>query len=270
VTATSSGAGVIYREMLRWVQVWGLKVTLSNATGQRAGMNLAGPNSRKALAKLTNIDLSPQAFPYMAIREGEVAGAKAIVMRVGFVGEMGYEVHVPAWYGAHVWESLYAAGEEFGIRPFGVEAQRLLRLEKGHIITSIDTDALTNPYEAQVDWALAMDKPFFIGQRSLQIISKQPGGGAKRKLVGIRWPAGYTGRLPEDCHLVIRDGRIAGRVTSIAGRSTVGYPVGMAYVEPDMAAPGTRIAIRLTDGVMCEAEVVKLPFYDPEAKRQAM
>ena len=101
-------------------------------------------------------------------------------------------------------------------------------------------------------------------------MAAQAGGAAKRKLVGIRWPDGYTGRLPEDCHLLIRDGRIAGRVTSIAGRSTVGHPIGLAYVESDMAAPGTEVKIRLTDGAMCSAQVVKLPFYDPENKRQEM
>ena len=111
VTATSSGAGAFYREMLRWAAIWGLDVTLSNATGQLAALNLAGPHSREALTALTDIDLSPEAFPYLGVREGEVAGVWALVMRVGFVGELGYEGHVPAWQGAHVWQSIFAEGE---------------------------------------------------------------------------------------------------------------------------------------------------------------
>ena len=85
--------------MLRWAAIWGLDVTLSNVTGQLAAFNLAGPESRDALAALTDIDLRSGPFSYLRVREGEVAGVRAIVMRVGFVGELGYEIHVPAWEG---------------------------------------------------------------------------------------------------------------------------------------------------------------------------
>ncbi len=174
VTATSSGVASFYREMLRWALLWKMKVTLSNATGNLTAMNLAGPDGRAVLQNFTDIDLSAAAFPYLGVRECIVAGVRAIVMRVGFVGELGYELHIPAWNGDHLWRALYGAGEKFGIRPFGVEAQRLLRLEKGHLIISLDTDALTNPYEADVAWAIGKDKPFFVGQRSLKIVAGQP------------------------------------------------------------------------------------------------
>jgi len=265
VTATSSGVAAFYREMLRWAMLWGLDVTLSNVTGQFAAMNLAGPDSREVLAKLTGIDLSAEAFPYLGIRQGKVAGVDAIVMRVGFVGELGYEVHVPAWHGQHVWQTLFEAGQSFGIRPFGVEAQRLLRLEKGHLIVGQDTDALTTPYEASVGWTIGKDKPFFVGQRSLQVHAKRP---LKRKLVGIRWPDNFQGPLPEECQLIVRDGRVVGRVTSIASRSTLGFPLAMAFVEPDVADSDSAITIRLTDGSTCQAMTTKMPFYDPDNQRQ--
>lgn len=267
VTATSSGVAGFYREMLRWAMLWKMKVTLSNVTGQYAAMNVAGSDSRAVLANLTDVDLSPQAFPYLGVREGTVAGVRAILMRVGFVGELGYEVHVSASQGLHVWQSMFDAGKSFGVRPFGVEAQRLLRLEKGHLIISQDTDALTNPYEADVTWAIGRDKPFFVGQRSLQIVSKQK---LNRRLVGLRWPEGYSGPLPNECNLIVRDGRIAGRVTSIATRSTLGYPLAMAFVEPEMAEPGATVNVRLSDGSSCDATVAKMPFYDPESQRQSM
>jgi sarcosine oxidase subunit alpha len=265
VTATSSGAGAFYRELQRWAMIWGMDVTLSNATGQLAALNLAGPHSREALAPLTDIDLSPEAFPYLGVREGQVAGVPALLMRVGFVGELGYEVHVPAAHGDHVWRSLFEAGMSWKIRPFGVEAQRLLRLEKGHLIVSHDTDALTHPYEAGLGWAIGKNKKFFIGQRALKVYAARP---TTRTLVGIRWPTDYRGQLPEECNLIIHQGRMAGRITSIAPRSTLGYPLGMAFVEPAMADPGTQVDIRLDDGSMCTAEVTTMPFYDPDDQRQ--
>ena len=265
VTATSSGAAAFYREMQRWAMIWGMNVTLMNATGHLAGMNIAGPKSRDVLQQLTDLDLSPEAFPYLAVREGTVAGVPATVMRVGFVGELGYEVHVPVSYGLHVWTSLMRAGESIEIRPFGLEAQRLLRLEKGHLIVSQDTDALTNPYEADVAWAIGKDKPFFVGSRSLDIIRRKT---LTRRLVGLEFPEHSTGPLPEECQLIIAGSDIVGRITSIAPRSTLGHPVAMGFVRPDLAQPGTRVKIRLDNGTWTSAHVVTLPFYDAQSSRQ--
>lgn len=265
VTATSSGVAAFYREMQRWALIFDLDVVLVNATGHLAAMNVAGPNSRDVLQELTDVDLDPLAFPYLGVREGKVAGTPAVLMRVGFVGELGYEIHVPAAYGLHVWASLMQAGKRLGIRPFGVEAQRLLRLEKGHLIVGQDTDALTNPFEADVAWAIGKNKPFFVGSRSLDIVRKKP---LSRRLVGIAFSAEHSGALPEECCLIITGGEITGRITSIAKRSTLGRPIAMAFVQPDMAEAGTKVQIRLEDGRLVEAEVTSLPFYDPENARQ--
>jgi sarcosine oxidase subunit alpha len=199
------------------------------------------------------------------VREGTVAGVPVRVMRVGFVGELGYELHTPAEHAAHLWDALMEAGREFGIRPFGVEAQRLLRLEKGHIIIGQDTDGLTTPYEAALEWVVRMDKPFFVGQRSLRIIQPQV---RKQKLVGFALDKGLSGEPPKESHLVIRDGNIAGRVTSIAFSESLGHHVGLAFVAPVLANEGTRFNIRADAGQMVEAQVVKTPFYDPGAERQ--
>ncbi|MGD9853628.1 MAG: glycine cleavage T C-terminal barrel domain-containing protein, partial [Planctomycetaceae bacterium] len=266
VTATSSGAAAFYREMQRWALIWGVNVILINATSQLAAMNLAGPQSRAVLEELTDLDLSATAFPYLGVRTATVAGAPATLLRVGFVGELGYEIHVPASSGLYVWEALMQAGKRLGIRPFGVDAQRLLRLEKGHLIVGQDTDALTNPYEADVAWAIGKDKPFFIGARSLEIVRKQP---LTRRLVGLTFPAGHAGPLPEECHLILEDGDIAGRVTSIAKRSTLGRPIALAFVRPDLAVPGRAVRIRLDDGSLVEARISALPFYDPQNSRQS-
>ncbi len=266
VTATTTGADAVYREMQRWAIIWGSSVTLANVTGQYAAMNLAGPYSRSILANLTDIKLDQDAFPYLGIREGVVAGAPARLMRVGFVGELGYEIHVPSQFGGHVWDRIMQQGAGFGIKPFGVEAQRILRLEKGHIIIGQDTDGLSSPYEAGMDWAVKMDKPFFVGQRSLQIIQKRP---LQRALVGFTLPTDYAGPIPKECHLVIRGDQITGRVTSVAFSPSLNRVLGLAYVAKDQSGLGTKFTIRVDGRKEVEAEVVKTPFYDPDSRRQS-
>ena len=264
-TTTTTGSASVYRELTRLNTMWRLQVGIVNVTGHYGAFNLAGPRSREVLAGLTDVDLSAQAFPYLGVREGEVAGVPARLLRVGFVGELGYEIHVPADSAAQVWSAIIEAGAGRGIRPFGVEAQRLLRLEKGHIIIGQDTDGLSTPLESAMDWALKMDKPFFIGQRSLRIVQGRP---LRQKLVGFRFSAGDDGDAPKECHLIIRNGEIAGRVTSVAWSPALDVHVGLAVIAPDLAENGTRFVIRADRGRMLEAEVCAFPFYDSEGARQ--
>jgi sarcosine oxidase subunit alpha len=264
-TTTTTGSTNVYREMTRLNMLWKMRVGIVNATGSYAAVNLAGPRSRDVLAATTKLDLSADAFPYLAVREGEVAGMPARVMRVGFVGELGYEIHVPADGACFLWDLLMQTGNAQGIRPFGVEAQRLLRLEKSHIIIGQDTDGLTTPIEAAMGWAVKMDKPYFIGQRSLKIIGRKK---AKARLVGFALDSDDRSDAPKECHLVICDGQIAGRVTSIAFSPALGRHVGLAFVTPDMAAEGSRFFIRADAGRMAQARVVSTPFYDPSGALQ--
>jgi len=265
VTATTGGVDEVYRTMLWWNAQWRLDVDIANVTAGFAAVNLAGPASRDTLARLCDdVALGAGDFPYLGVRQGHVAGVPARILRTGFVGELGYEIHAPAGFGFDLWRALMEAGESFGIRPFGVEAQRLLRLEKGHIIIGQDTDGLTHPYEAAMDWAVSKKKPFFVGGRAIDIMRAR---GLTRKLVGYKIEDGEA-PLPKECHLVIRDGEIAGRVTSSAVSPTLGYPIGLAYVPPDLAAEGSRFQIRADAARMVEASVVALPFYDPGNARQ--
>ena len=267
VTATTSGVDGVYRTMLFWNAQWRLDVDVANVTAACAGVNIAGPRSRDVLQTLcTGTDLSPPAFPYLGVRMATVAGVPCRLLRVGFVGELGYEIHMPAHYGEHVWDAIMAAGGPFGIRPFGVEAQRVLRLEKGHIIIGQDTDGLTHPYEADMSWAVAKTKPFFVGQRSIDI---QNAKGLTRKLVGftLEDPAAP---VPEECHLVVRGSEIVGRVTSAVHSASLGKVVGLAYVAPDQAEPGKTFDIKIGGGRIIQGKVIPIPFYDPENKRQEM
>jgi sarcosine oxidase subunit alpha len=262
-TTTTGGSATVYRELLRLNAMWGLDCALVNVTGHRAAFNFAGPSSREILAELTDIDLSEAAFPYLGVRSGHVAGVAARLLRVGFVGELGYEIHIAAGRAAEVWQALLAAGVPRGLRPFGVEAQRVLRLEKGHFIVGQDTDGLTDPDEANAMWAVAMKKPFFVGQRSLRILQAR---GPRQKLVGIELHDAT--RLPKECHLVIDAGAIAGRVTSIAHSRALNKSIGLAMLSPALAQDGREIQIRIDNGAMIAARVAAAPFYDPKNLRQ--
>jgi len=267
VTATTSGVDGVYRTMLWYNAQWRLKVDITHVSASFAGVNIAGPKSREVLQKLCDdVDLSSEAFPYMGVRHGHVSGISALFLRVGFVGELGYELHVPATQGEALWDALIEAGANAKIRPFGVEAQRLLRLEKGHIIIGQDTDGLTTPHEADMAWAISRKKPYFVGMRSVSI---QESNGLNRKLVGFEI-TGTLGKQPKECHLVVRNGEITGRVTSVVKSATLGKTIGLAYVAPDQSDPGTVVQFKIDEGEIIEAVVVKLPFYDPDGARQEM
>jgi sarcosine oxidase subunit alpha len=267
LTATTTGVDALYRGALRWNAEWRLEADLANATAAWAAINLAGPSSRPVLERLEpGCPVDAGSFPYLAVRETTLLGGiPARLLRVGFVGELGFEIHVPAAHGLALWDAAVEAGAGYGIVPFGVEAQRVLRLEKGHIIIGQDTDGLTFPHEVGLEGLIGRDKPFFIGQRAIEVQARR---GLTRKLVGFRLPTDAT--VPPECVLVLKDGRIAGRVTSAARSDACGAVIGLAYVDPADAAPGARIPIKLEDGERLMAEVVATPFYDPANARQAL
>ena len=236
---------------------------LVNLTGHYGAFNLAGPASRVVLRQHTALDLSEAEFPYLALREAQVAGALCRIMRVGFVGELGYEIHCEASQALKVWRALFSAGERYAMRPFGVEAQRMLRLEKGHVIIGQDTDGLTNALEIDATYAVKMDKPFFVGQRSLRILERLP---RRQQLVGFALRADAP-RKPKECHLVLDGTEIAGRVTSVGKSPTLGRCIGLALVTPQVAQ-AKRLRIRIDGAEVIDAEIVKPPFYDPAGDRQ--
>ena len=260
-TTTTGNSATLFREFGRLATWWGFQVGLVNITGHYAAFNLAGPAARAVLRRHTDLDLSDTAFPYLGLREAPIAGAPCRIMRVGFVGELGYEIHLPAEHATTVWKALLTERA----RPFGVEAQRMLRLEKGHIIVGQDTDGVTHALELDMPWALKMDKPFFIGQRSLRILAKLP---QRQKLVGFTLPPEAPHR-PKECHLVLDGTQIAGRVTSVGWSPTLGRCIGLALVTPAMAA-GKQLRIRIEAAQEITADITPPPFYDPVGNRQRL
>ena len=260
VTTTSGNADLIEEWFKWWAAGRDLCAHVTNVTSNYAAMNVAGPHARQTLGKLTGIDLSPEAFPYLRFAQSEIAGVTGMLLRIGFVGEAGWEVHVPAEYGEHLWEAVMEAGGEFGIAPFGLEAQRVLRLEKKHIIVGQDTDAVSNPLESDVGWAVRFDKEDFIGRGGLRIVSER---GLRNKLVGFVM---RDGLVPDDGAPVV-DGRTpVGRVTSARRSPTTSKGFGLAWVPVEMAEEGSPISI-LVDGKSLTAQVTLRPFYDPDGER---
>ena len=267
VTATTSGAERVYLSMLWWNAQWRLQVDISHVTAAYAAVNLAGPKAREVLAKvIDDVDVSPEAFPYMGLREGHVAGIPARLIRIGFVGELGYEIHVPMSQGEALWDAVMAAGRDDDIKPFGLEAQRVLRLEKGHIIIGQDTDAMTFPHEVDMAWAIAKKKPFFVGGRSIELRLRQP---MKRKLVGFVIDDPALPR-PDESNVVLRGEEIVGFVTSVVRSPALDKVIGLAYAHADDAELGNTIRIKVDSGQVVEATVASPHFYDPDNTRQEM
>ena len=259
VTTTSGGAETMEGWFRWWVAAMELRVQITNITAGFAAVNLAGPKARDVLKKLTDIDLTTSAFPYMGNSRTIVAGVPAILIRLGFVGETGWEIHFPAEYGEYMWDSLLSAGKEFGISPFGVEAQRILRLEKRHILVGHDTDAMSDPWGANMAWAIKMDKEDFVGRGGLSIALKR---NRERTLVGFIMGEGV---IADDGNAVVIDDRPVGWVTSSRFSPTLGRGFGMAWVPPQLAE-GRTIQIKV-DGRLTDAELVFQPFYDPKGKK---
>jgi sarcosine oxidase, subunit alpha len=260
VTTSTGNIEFVEQWMKWWAAGTDWCVHIVNMTAGIAAVNLAGPKARDILATVTSVDLSGPAFPYMACREGRVAEVPAVLLRVGFVGETGWEIHFSAEYGEYLWDVLLDAGKEYNLRPFGVETQRLLRLEKKHIIVGHDTDALSNPYDSDLKWVVKLDKPDFIGRHAHEKMQAQTG---KNRLVGFQC---VNGGQPDDGSAVVIQGKLAGRITSARFSPHLKRYVGLAWVPTEHSMSGSEFGFH-ADGTVHRAVVVDEPFYDPEGKR---
>jgi sarcosine oxidase subunit alpha len=267
MTTTSTGSSGVYEWILWWLQSgWPENVQVVNVTDAYAAINVAGPRSRDLLAKLTDVDMSKEAFPYMHAREGQVAGVPARLLRIGFTGELSYEMHVPASYGQYMWESLMEAGREFGVLPFGLEAQRVLRLEKKHIIIGQDTDAISNAIEADLGWAVKLDKDDFLGKPALFHVDRD---GKRNALFGFEMAE--PGVIAEEGNQIVEarpDGRlkIIGYVTSSRWSPTVNKAIGLCWLPASFNHEGQEFSVRL-GGALHKARVTLEPFYDPKGEK---
>jgi sarcosine oxidase subunit alpha len=248
VTTTSTGSEGVCEWFEWWNAVWGYDAEIVNVTGTLAAVNLAGPQAREALAGLTDADVSNDAFKYLDAKEITVAGVPCLALRIGFVGELGYELHCAASVAEHLWDELVALGAV----PFGLEPQRVLRLEKAHVIVGQDTDSESNLLSAGMPWIVKSEKEDFVGKWGTAHAV------VRERLVGFTMDV-----LPPEGAQIVENGRSTGRVTSARLSERVGTVIGLAYVQPERAVEGETVSIRI-DGTLHPASVTLAPFYDPE------
>ncbi len=243
-------------------------VTVTDVTSGTTLLTVQGPASRELISRLTDADLSNQAFPYLSARQVHVGYAPVLAMRVTYVGELGWELHVPAEYAAGVYDDLMAAGADLGIRPVGLAAMSGLRLEKGYRDMGVDIDNTDNPIEAGLGFAVAWDKPGgFVGRDALAV-AKAAGPPAHR-VVGLMVEdpgADLFGNEP-----VLLGDQWAGYVRAAAYGFTVGGPVALAQVTcedgvtPQWLKSGDFL-VRGDDRAW-PAKLQIAPFYDPKRLR---
>jgi sarcosine oxidase subunit alpha len=257
VTTTSSGAGAVEQWFSWWLADWDdLDVSLTDVTQGVAAMNLAGPKAREILSQLTELDCSNEAFPYLDGQQAQVAGVPSLLLRIGFVGELGYELHCPAPQALGLWDAIC----ELGARPFGLEPQRILRLQKMHILVGQDTDSESTPYAAAMPWIVKLDKEEdFIGKWALEHFAEiEP----ETAMVGFTMANGH---VPTEGSVVVQSGVAAGQVTSSRYSPQVGKVIGLAWVPKALANDDARITIS-DNGKTYDAVVQTKPFYDPEGE----
>jgi len=263
VTTTSTGAEAMEAWFAWWLADWGdLRVTLTDVTQALCAVNLAGPRAREIMDDLTTLDCSNEAFSYLDGKRAHVAGVPSLLLRIGFVGELGYEIHYPVAFGEQLWDSIMEAGRDHGIRAFGLEPQRVLRLHKMHILVGQDTDSESDPVASAMPWIVKLDKEQdFIGRWALEEFS---GHAPALKLVGFELA---NGAVPREGAAVVADGDgPLGRVTSARFSRTAGHAIGLAWVPRERAEDGATIEIS-DRGERVGARVTTKPFYDPDGER---
>ncbi|WDP90131.1 MAG: (2Fe-2S)-binding protein [Desulfobacter sp.] len=242
---------------------------LVNLTDSMGVINLSGPNARKVLEKVVDIDVSNQGFGFSEYKEFMIADTIPVkAMRLGFVGELSYEFHVPSSYMKSLWLMLKEAGKALNIMNFGVEAQNVLRMEKCHIILGQESEQRTNLLDIGLGflWARNLTEWKKVGAVALR---QAEGDESRLTLVGIKME--NNGRAARDGALIVDD-RVRGYVATARDSFSLKQGVGMALVEKHMSKIGTRLSIYEDEcnGELIHAKVVSMPFYDPEGKRMKM
>jgi sarcosine oxidase, subunit alpha len=270
VTTTTGGAPRVLALMEDYRQTeWpDLKVWLTSTTEQWAVIAVQGPNARRVLEPLVSgVDLSAAALPHMGIARGDISGVPMLLFRVSFTGELGFEINVPADYGAAVWERVHAAGQAHGMVAYGTETMHVLRAEKGYIIVGQDTDGTVTPDDAGLSWAIGKNKADFVGKRSLERPSMKAAD--RKQLVGLRAKSGTL--LEEGAQVTASPGQkppmeLIGHVTSAYASSVLKAPIALALIAGGRSRLGQALYVPMPGGDI-EVEVTSPVFYDPKGER---
>jgi glycine cleavage system T protein len=249
LTFTTGGAGNAEMWMRDWIETWGVSVHLLDRTMSLAAINVTGPRAGELLARLGLTD--PPRFLQHA--HHELAGMPVHVMRLSFTGEASFELHHPVDRSVDLWRTLLAQGRDLGVRPHGLQALFALRLEKGHVIIGMDTELDTTPRRLGMDWAINMEKSWFIGQEAL---ARTAAVADQRRLVGLT----MDGEAPVEGSPIWASGDVVGHVTSSFTSPTLGRAVMLGWLKRAPFAEQVEVDDRV-------AAVTSPPFYDPEGLR---
>jgi aminomethyltransferase len=275
----------------RWfaLNAGGLDVRIEDVTEQIAAIALQGPRSTAILEVATRRDWAD--VRYFGHRRSELGGVDVHVTRTGYTGDLGYEIWMPVASALEVWDALVEAGAPHGVRPAGIRALDVARVEAGLILIeaeytsarhAISAEQQYSPFEIGLGRLVDLSKPAFVGRRALEL--EQRRGGPVRRLVGLEldWggiegmfaehglPPEVSALVRRDPVPVYRDGRRIGRATSLVWGPTIKKMVGFGSVPPKLAAPGTRVSVEWTvegERGRVGASVVELPFLDLARKR---
>jgi dimethylglycine dehydrogenase len=239
-------------------------VTVRDVTADWTGFSLTGPKARDVLAELVSEDISHRAFPFLSVRWMKVGLAEAIVIRVSFTGELGYEIYTPPEFQLHVLDRIRAAGAPHGLRLCGMRALNALRLEKGYGSWGREFSVDYTPAEAGLGRFVRLDKGEFIGRDAAKrILSQAP----KRRLAIFALGDGDVDPMGNEP--ILSGGEMVGRLTSGGFAFHVKHAIGLGYVRRDIADGSNEVEIEIL-GKRRPARILKDAPYDPEGKRLRM
>jgi len=258
---TGTAFGNHDREWMRRHLPGGDEVRIHDVTSRWACFGIWGPRARDVLQPLTPQDLGDDAFPYMSLRETTVGDVPVRMLRVTYVGELGWELYCPTEYGLGLWRALWEAGQPHGIVAGGYRAIDSLRLEKGYRVWGADITPDETPYEGGVGFCVKLDKGNFNGRDAL-LEAKDRGPRSRLRCLTLADPHSIAlGNEP-----VRIDGEIAGRVTTGGYGYTVERSIAYAYLPPEASEPGTAVEVEIF-GRWVEGEVASEPLFDPKGER---
>ena len=226
---TGSGFGVRDGHWLRSNRPAGAKVRIREVTSERAVINLCGPRARDVLQAASDSDVSNAALPFLSVAEIGVGFASVRAARIGYVGELGWELHVPVEYAPHVYDALRSAGEKFAIADAGYRAIESCRLEKGYLYWSADIGPDYNPFEAGLGFCVALEKGDFLGRAALAAIRERP---LARKLCTFA----IDGFAPlHGGEAILHGGKVVGLATSAGFGHALGKSIAFGYLASEQA-----------------------------------
>ena len=265
---TTGGADHIHSWMEDWLQCewWNFKVYTANVTDQFAQLGVAGPEARMILEKLGGMDVSAESLPFMAWKDGQLAGLDVRVFRISFSGELSFEIAVPATEGMALWEAVLSAGKEFHLEPYGTEALHVLRAEKGFIMIGDETDGTVTPQDLGLDWAISKKKADYLGKRAQErSFLNRPD---RWKFVGLE-TVEANADLPCGSHAAGSEmtphgfPKTVGRVTSSYHSPILNRTIALGLVERGTERMGEVLGFSTAVGRV-DAKIVSPVFYDPE------